>query len=260
MPSGFNSRWAPSKHSGDSSLSLNEPSSSLTRMSACKTGKDRARQDKQAQSSDKPMSMWQASLASRPRTAHHTTMRPKTGHVLEKVCYGAGRIQGEGQQCHQIFPHPFANTMDYACTLSPCSRCTMQEPVKYLLGRLPQPHVLAYNGHHIFPALRNYHGLYVHYCRRVFFHRVDAQLAPSRSCSSQRGSYKRATTCNARTAASAAVCRYKRVVYPMRSSGANWATCTLPSTTAAIAASSDGAVKSSPTLPRPFCCSALTPT
>lgn len=35
MPPGFKKRWAPSRHSGESSLSPKEPSSSLTRMSAC---------------------------------------------------------------------------------------------------------------------------------------------------------------------------------------------------------------------------------
>ena len=33
-PPGLRNRWAPSRHSGDSSLSPNDPSSSLTRMSA----------------------------------------------------------------------------------------------------------------------------------------------------------------------------------------------------------------------------------
>lgn len=159
MPSRFNRRCAPSRHSGDSSLSLKEPSSSLTRMSAC--------------------------VVAACGCCLHGWCVKSCGVVEVQV----GVCRSTVCNAHQIgLAITLGQSKEPACTQTQNKLMRHQDIptlTTHQLWRFPQPHVLAHDSNVILPALAHNHGLDVHHSSRVLFNSIHLELAAGGGCGSE---------------------------------------------------------------------------
>ena len=101
----FRKDWAPSRHSGDSSLSPNDPNSSLTRISACTQCTDSANRVATGQSKCLANSMncqkWCCCFSMTIPTQAHSPGSPSRAHVIplhprKVIC---PQVQRSSMQC-----------------------------------------------------------------------------------------------------------------------------------------------------------------